>query len=83
MKYLVSMGVPFGENGITHSTARHRRNYWCTENKRCKKLLNDYRNTYVKQEQRMEKYRGYRIEKTENGFRVTLDDASDSCKGMR
>lgn len=25
----------------------------------------------------MEKYRGYRIDKTENSFRVTLDDGSD------
>lgn len=25
----------------------------------------------------MEKYRGYRIELTENGFRITLDDGSD------
>lgn len=25
----------------------------------------------------MEKYRGYRIESTENGFRITLDDDSD------
>ena len=25
----------------------------------------------------MEKYRGYRIDSTENGFRITLDDGSD------
>lgn len=25
----------------------------------------------------MEKYRGYRIEQTETGFRITLDDGSD------
>lgn len=25
----------------------------------------------------MEKYRGYRIETTDNGFRITLDDGSD------
>lgn len=25
----------------------------------------------------MEKYRGYRIDQTENGFRITLDDGSD------
>lgn len=25
----------------------------------------------------MENYRGYRIEQTENGFRITLDDGSD------
>lgn len=25
----------------------------------------------------MEKYRGYKIEQTENGFRITLDDGSD------
>ena len=31
----------------------------------------------------MEKYRGYRIETTENGFRITLDDGSDRHTHIR
>lgn len=31
----------------------------------------------------MEKYRGYRIESTENGFRITLDDGSDKHTHIR
>lgn len=31
----------------------------------------------------MEKYRGYRIESTENGFRITLDDFSDKHTHIR
>lgn len=31
----------------------------------------------------MEKYRGYRIESTENGFRITRDDGSDSHTHIR
>lgn len=47
MEYLTQNGVPFGEDGISHSTARHRRNYWCTENTRCMRLLNQYRQENV------------------------------------
>ena len=31
----------------------------------------------------MEKYRGYRIESTENGFRITLNDGSDKHTHIR
>lgn len=31
----------------------------------------------------MEKYRGYRIEQTENGFRITLDDGSNRHTHIR
>lgn len=31
----------------------------------------------------MEKYRGYRIEQTENGFRITLEDGSDKHTHIR
>lgn len=31
----------------------------------------------------MEKYRGYRIEQTENTFRITLDDGSDMHTHIR
>lgn len=31
----------------------------------------------------MEKYRGYRIETTENGFRITLDNESDMHTHMK
>lgn len=48
MQYLVNKGVRFGENGISHTTARHRRNYWCTENKKCMSLLNEYRKRVTK-----------------------------------
>lgn len=44
MLYLKSKGVRFGENGITHTTARHRRTYYVTESKKCMNLLNEYRN---------------------------------------
>lgn len=42
MEYLVHKGIKFGEGGIVHSTARHRRNYWCTESKQCLSLLDEY-----------------------------------------
>lgn len=48
MEYLVGNGVPFGENGITHTTARHRRTYYMSETKRNSILLNDYRKSIVK-----------------------------------
>lgn len=48
MKYLANEGVPFGENGIIHTTARHRRTYYLTESRNNSKLLNDYRKSIVK-----------------------------------
>lgn len=47
MKYLRGKGVRFGEGGIIHSTARHRRNYWSTESKYCMPLLNRYRENNI------------------------------------
>ncbi len=44
MLYLKSKGIRFGENGMTHTTARHRRTYYVTESKKCMNLLNEYRN---------------------------------------
>ncbi len=44
MQYLTSKGVKFGENGMTHTTARHRRTHYVTESKKCMDLLNEYRN---------------------------------------
>ena len=40
--YLVKNGVRFGENGIFHTIARHRRTYYLTESKRNLKLLKKY-----------------------------------------
>lgn len=47
MEFLVANGITYGEDGISHSTARHRRKYWCTENKKCMDLLNEYRNKSI------------------------------------
>lgn len=44
MEFLRNNGIWFGECGILHTTARHRRTYYLTESKRCMNLLNDYRN---------------------------------------
>ncbi len=43
MIYLESNGIRFGENGITHTTARHRRTYYLTESRKCMDILNKYR----------------------------------------
>ena len=37
-------GVRFGEGGIFHTVARHRRTYYLTESKRNMRFLNQYRN---------------------------------------
>lgn len=42
MFYLTSKGVNFGENGISRTHTHHPHYYMC-ENKRNKKLLNEYR----------------------------------------
>ena len=42
MIYLQNHGICFGENGIIHTTARHRRTYYLTESNKCMQLLNDY-----------------------------------------
>ena len=43
MEFLRDEGIRFGEGGITHTTARHRRTYYMTESRRCMRLLNEYR----------------------------------------
>lgn len=48
MEYLQSNGIPFGENGIVHTTARHRRTYYMSETKRNSILLSDYKKSIVK-----------------------------------
>lgn len=47
MLYMQSHGVPFGENGISHTNGNHRRSYYVTETQRCMWLLNDYRNQKI------------------------------------
>lgn len=49
MKYLTKNGVKFGENGITYTTARHRRTYYLTESTKCMNILNKYRSSVIKQ----------------------------------
>ena len=73
MEYLRSKGVGFGEGGIIHSTAMHRRNYWCTESRYCMSLLNRYRENATVQGLPMEriKYKGYFIDKTKTGYRIS------------
>lgn len=48
MEFLTKNGIKFGENGITHTTARHRRTYYLTESKKCMSLLNEYRSKSIK-----------------------------------
>lgn len=48
MEYLTKKGIRFGENGITHTTAHHRRNYYLTESRWCMELLNKYRAKTIK-----------------------------------
>lgn len=48
MKYLIRNGVKFGENGIAHTIARHRRTYYLTESTRCMNILNKYLSNVIK-----------------------------------
>lgn len=48
MLYLQNKGVPFGDDGIIHTTARKRRNYYVTESEKCMELLNKYRKNSTK-----------------------------------
>ena len=41
--YLVSKGVKFGENGISHTYTKHKKYYLCMSEKNTK-LHNDYQN---------------------------------------
>ena len=47
MEYLQKSGVKFGENGLSHTTARHRRTYYLTESVKNMALLNTYREASV------------------------------------
>lgn len=47
MEYLVRCGVSFGENGISHTTARHRRSYYLTMSRRNAELLEEYRKNCI------------------------------------
>lgn len=51
MQYLLDHGVHFGYNGISHTTARHRRTYYAAESAKIKMLLEEYENEYVRKEQ--------------------------------
>lgn len=42
MEFLVKNGVKFGENGISHTTSRHRRNYYLCMSRHNKKLHEEY-----------------------------------------
>lgn len=47
MEFLYNKGIRFGEGGITHTTARHRRTYYMTESRKCMNLLNEYRHNCI------------------------------------
>ena len=47
MEYLVENGVPFGESGISHTVARHRRSYYMCGSRRNRQLLNHYRKVHT------------------------------------
>ena len=42
MEYLIENGVPMGEDGVSHSVARHRRTYYMCESYNNMKLHNKY-----------------------------------------
>jgi len=47
MEYLTKVkGVPFRENGVSHTYGHHRTYYLC-ENKKNMKLLNEYRKSRI------------------------------------
>lgn len=43
MQYLREHGIRFGESGISHTVARHRRTYYATESRRNTELLKRFR----------------------------------------
>lgn len=51
MQYLQDHGVHFGYNGISHTTARHRRTYYAAESAKIQSLLKKYETEYVRKEQ--------------------------------
>jgi hypothetical protein len=48
MEYLTKNGVKFGEDGLSHTTARHRRSYYLTETPKNMSLLRKYRKNSIK-----------------------------------
>lgn len=48
MEFLVKNGVPIGEDGISHSVARHRRTYYMCESVKNMKLHNKYQKSITK-----------------------------------
>ena len=44
MEFLVSQGVKYGEDGIIHTTARHRRNYFLCMSRKNMELHRKYEN---------------------------------------
>lgn len=47
MQHLTSHGVNMGNDGISHTTARHRRTYYLTESSRNMRKLEKYRKNRV------------------------------------
>lgn len=74
MEYLIKNGIKFGSGGITHTTARHRRNYYLTESRQCMKLLNKYRNKTIKQVLIMPTRKDFRIDVCTDCLRITRVD---------
>ena len=48
--WLVKNGVKLGDNGISHTVARHRRTYYLTESKKNMEIYNRYLNQNKKLE---------------------------------
>ena len=48
MEFLVSQGIKYGEDGIIHTTARHRRNYFLCMSDTNIKLHQKYENMLYK-----------------------------------
>lgn len=46
MQYLISVGVKWGENGISHTYSKYH-HYYMTENQKNIKLLANYRNSKI------------------------------------
>ena len=44
MEFLVLYGVKFGENGISHTTSRHRKNYYLCMSRKNTELHRKYEN---------------------------------------
>lgn len=47
MEHLQNKGVRFGDGGMSHTVARHRRTYYLTESRRNLKMLNEYRKGHI------------------------------------